>query len=300
MPRILDAVGLRLAVLGGVAMQQAFPQTTSPNSYQPDTPGASHAAEDLRVFGPNPDGWLFPITRLDQLLPHWIQFGGQFRDRMEGQTGLAYAPVNDAYDLTQPRLGIYLQPTKWLELVGVTQDARVFFNHHVATGSPYQNIRDIREAYARLGNSDDGWVDAVVGRQMFSFGDERVIGPSDWLNMGRTFDTVGLDLHPSNIKVSIFAASVINAIDGQIDHHIAGNNLYGIYSSFAHVIPHAMVEPYVLWRVAPDSVSLPETEGRGHLNEVTSGALFAGTLLENLDYDVEMKQANRVTRAVLH
>ena len=77
--------------------------------------------------------------------------------------------------------------------------------------------------------------------------------------MGRTFDTVRLDLHPPGIKVSIFAASVINAIDGQIDHHIEGNNIYGIYSSFAHLIPHATLEPYLLWRVAPGSVPLPET-----------------------------------------
>jgi Alginate export len=292
MPRIFNTLALKFVVLGCVAANQAFPQSTnlSSNPYPPDTPGASQAATDLRVFGSNTDGWLFPITRLNKLLPQWIQFGGQFRDRMEGQTGLGYAPVNDAYDLTQFRLGIYLQPTKWLEFVGVTQDSRVFFNHHVATAPPYQNIWDIREAYARLGNSNDGWIDAVVGRQMFSFGDERVIGPSDWLNMGRTFDTVRLDLHPSNIKVSIFAASVINAVDGQIDHHIEGNNIYGIYGSFARLIPHATVEPYVLWRVAPDSVSLPETEGRGHLNELTSGARIAGTLLDNFDYDVEMNK----------
>ena len=57
--------------------------------------------------------------------------------------------MNDTYDLTQLRLGIYIQPMKWLELVAVTQDSRVFFNQHVATAPPYQNIWDIREAYAR-------------------------------------------------------------------------------------------------------------------------------------------------------
>jgi hypothetical protein len=194
--------------------------------YAPDTPGESHASLDLRVPGPNQDGWLFPITELDQSLPHWLQFGGQFRDRAEGQEGLSFGKVNDNYDLTQLRIGLYVQPTEWLELVAVTQDARVFFNHHVATAPPYQNIWDIREAYLRLGNANEGWGDVIVGREIFSFGDERVIGPSDWLNMGRTFDTVRLDLHPSGARISIFAASVINAIDGQIDHHIEGNNLY--------------------------------------------------------------------------
>jgi hypothetical protein len=108
--------------------------------------------------------------------------------------------------------------------------------------------------------------------------------------MGRTFDTVRLDLHPSGVKVSIFAASVINAVDGQIDRHIQSNNIYGIYSSLTHLIPHATLEPYVLWRVAPGNVPLPETAGRGHLSEVTGGVRLAGTLRANFDYDIEMNR----------
>ena len=281
-------VVLSVVFVGNAAAQQ----TTNPpaDSVEPDAPGASHAASELRVSGPNPDGWLYPITRLNESLPRWIQFGGQFRNRLESQDGLGYAPVNDVYDLTQLRLGVYFQPTNWFKLVGVTQDSRVFFNHHVAMAPPYQNIWDIREAYAELGNSNDGWIDLVAGRQMFSFGDERVIGPSDWLNMGRTFDTARVDLHHPGVKVSIFAASVINAVDGQIDHHIEGNNIYGIYSSLTHLLRHTTIEPYLIWRVAPSLVSLPETEGRGHLSEVTGGARVAGTLLDKFDYDVEMNK----------
>src|ERR1022692_3982923 len=97
-----------------------------------------------------------------------------------------------------------------------------------------------------------------------------------------------LDLHPHGVKVSVFAASVINAIDGQIDHHIEGNNIYGLYSSFSRLIPHPTVEPYLFWRVAPGNVTLPETAGHGHLNEITGGARLAGTLHGDFDYDVEM------------
>jgi hypothetical protein len=253
---------LSAVVAGNAIAQQSTPPSTAP--FPPDSPGGSHASTDLRITGPNPEGWLFPITQLDLLLPHWIQFGGQFRNRVESQDGLNYAPVNDVYNLTQLRLGVYIQPTRWLEIVGVTQDSRVFFNHNVATASPYQNIWDIREAYVQLGSATEGWIDLVAGRQMFSFGDERVIGPSDWSNMGRTFDTVRVDLHHPGVEVSIFAASVINAIDGQIDHHIEGNNIYGIYSSFTHLLRHTTIEPYLLWRVAPSLASLPETDGRGH------------------------------------
>ena len=281
----------RILVLSAVFLGNAIAQQTADPTaglFVPDTPGASHAATDLRVSGPNPDARLYPITRLNESLPHWIQFGGQFRDRVESQDGLGFTPIHDVYDLTQLRIGMYIQPTNWLEIVGVTQDSRVFFNHHVATAPPYQNIWDIREAYVRLGRATEGWIDLVAGRQMLSFGDERVIGPSDWLNMGRTFDTVRLDFHPPGVKVSVFAASVINAVDGQIDHHIEGNNIYGLYSSFSRLIPHATVEPYLLWRVAPGNVALPETAGHGHLNEITGGARVAGTLPDNFDYDVEM------------
>jgi hypothetical protein len=284
-------------VVTSFAAHQALAQSNAPsppNPFGPDTPGGSHAATDLRLFGPDTGnaGWLFPITRLDQSLPPWLQFGGQFRNRVESQDGLGFQSVDDVYNLTQLRLGVYIQPTKWLKLVGVTQDSRVFFNHHVPNATPYQNTWDIREAYVQLGSSNEGWLDVVAGRQMFSFGDERVIGPSDWRNMGRTFDTVRLDLHPPGVKVSIFAASVIIPVDGEIDHHIQGNNIYGIYGSLTHVIPHTTLEPYVLWRVAPGNVPLPETAGLGHMSEVTTGVRAAGTLPANFDYDVEMNKQN--------
>jgi hypothetical protein len=275
MPNSNDAIPLRWAVVrtmqrsslfrllifstvglgSGLAQQSATPP---PEPFQPDTPGGSHAATDLRIPGPDPDGWLFPITRLNQLLPRWIQFGGQFRDRAEGQLGLGYASVDDGYDLTQLRLGIYLQPTQWLKLVAVTQDARVFFNHHVGNVSPYQNIWDIREAYAELGSSTEGWIDAIGGREILSFGDERVIGPSDWLNQGRTFDVARVDLHPPGVKISIFVSSVVIARDGVIDHHLEG--------------------------VAPAGLHLSEDAGLGHFSEVTGGARLAGTLPHNVDF----------------
>ena len=273
--------------------QVALAQANSPQAfkpYPPDTPGVSHASMDLRKPAPGADEWLFPITKLNESLPPWVQFGGQFRDRLESQDGLTYKPIDDTYDLTQLRLGIYLQPTKWMELVAVTQDSRVFFNHHVPNGPPYQNIWDIREAYLQLGSSTEGWFDIVAGRQIFSFGDERVIGPSDWNNMGRTFDTVRVDLHPHDLKVSIFASSVIIARDAVVDHHLEGNNLYGIYSGFSHLVPHATLEPYLLWRVAPANAGLSEEARRGHLSEVTGGARLAGTFRQSLDYDIEMNK----------
>jgi hypothetical protein len=35
----------------------------------------------------------------------------------------------------------------------------------------------------------------LVRPQFSSFGDEHVMGPSEWLNVDRTFDTIRVDLH---------------------------------------------------------------------------------------------------------
>ena len=292
-PGTLSRTALRVccvaSIIAGIWPQTASAQATAPpDPFGPDAPSGSHAGSDLRVLGPYTGGWQFPLTRFDQSLPGWIQFGGQFRDRAEAQLGLGYNAIDDGYDLTQLRIGVYIQPTKWIELVGVTQDSRAFFNRVVPNAPPYQNRWDVREAYARLGSDREGWFDLVAGRQMFSFGDERVIGPSDWSNMGRTFDTVRLDIHPAGIAVSVFAASVIIALDGQVDHQLQGNNLYGVYASLTRILRNTTIEPYVLWRVAPGNVRLPENAGRGALNEVTSGIRVAGLIPRNVDYDVEM------------
>ena len=238
--------------------------------------------------GDRSGAWLFPVKRLNDGLPRWLRFGGEYRMRFESEDGIRYTTTNDAYLLSRLRFNIKLQPTNWLTLFGETQDSRIFFNQNVPDAVPYQNIWDIRQAYAQVGNSNEGWVDAIVGRQVFAFGDERVIGPSDWLNMGRTFDAVRLDVHQTGYKVSLFASSVVVGADGALDHHLQGNNLYGIYGSFKNAIPKATVEPYVLWRVAPANAGLPETAGRGHLSETTLGLRVAGALPAGFDYDIEM------------
>jgi hypothetical protein len=153
---------------------------------------------------------------------------------------------------------------------------------------PYQNTWDIRQAYVQLGSSTEGPADLTVGRQIFAFGNERVIGPSDWVNAGRTFDAVRFDVHQSGYEVSLFASSVVVGLDGSMDHHLPGNNLYGAYGSFKNAVPKATLEPYILWRLAPANAGLPETANRGHLNETTIGLRLAGDLPAAFDYEIEM------------
>jgi Alginate export len=272
---VLLAIALGVATgTGHVNAQQAVGSNT-----------AAPAATSSDTHDP-PD-WLFPVAKLDQALPDWLRIGGQYRSRFEGPAGIGYAGVSDAYLLSRLRLRVEVQPESWLLFKTELQDARVFFNHHVTSGNPNEDTWTLWEGYAQVGNSNSGWGDVLAGRQALLFGDERVIGPSNWLNVGRTFNVARVDLHHPGYKISLFASSVVPGDNTELHSVVPGNNLYGVYGSFENLVPGATVEPYVLWRLAPGISVLSETVGHGHLNEVTYGLHWKGALANSIDYDME-------------
>jgi len=275
--RMHTSLALILLLGAGAFSGRAKPQTVSNSSGQP----SSQASK------PDPSSWLFPIDKLNESLPSWLRFGGEYRDRLEGPIGISYNGTNDFYLLDRFRLNVAIQPNDWLKFYGEVQDSRIFFNHHIANANPFEDSWTLWQGYAQVGSSTSGWVDALAGRQVLAFGDERVIGPSNWLNVGRTFDVARVDVHHPGYQVAIFASSVVPGSNTFLHRAIPGNNFYGIYGSFKNIIPRGTFEPYVLWRLAPGNFALPETAGRGHLNEVTIGLHLKGTLPAEFDYDTE-------------
>ena len=254
-----------------------------------DSPAAlrTTAAADASPDQNGPD-WLFPVAKLNEALPGWLRLGGEYRNRVESPGGIGRADVSDFYLLDRLRVNATIQPTPWLGFHGEVQDSRIFFNHHTSSGNPYEDTWTLWEGYAQVGSSTDGWADVLAGRQALRFGDERIIGPSNWLNVGRTFNVARVDVHHEGDKVSFFASSVVPGDSAELHSVLPGNNLYGIYASLRSVIPKSTFEPYVLWRLAPATAALAETVGRGHLDEVTIGLHWKGTLPADFDYDTEL------------
>jgi hypothetical protein len=272
-------ISLLLAFFLGISMLPDRAQAqTNPNSNPTPSPTAADSDDP---------SWLFPIAKLDEVLPSWFHIGGEYRDRLEGPIGTGFANTSDFYVLDRLRVKVRIQPKDWLEFFGEVQDSRIFFNHHIPNANPFEDSWTLWQAFAQVGSSTSGWVDALAGRQVLRFGDERVIGPSEWLNVGRTFDVARVDLHHPGYEVSVFASSVVPGSNNDLHNAIPGNNFYGIYGSFKNIIPRATFEPYVLWRLAPGNFGLPETVGRGHLDEVTIGLHVKGTFSPDLDYDAE-------------
>jgi Alginate export len=278
MPMRMHA-SLRLILLLGASI---LPARANAQANTQSNPASSPSAADS-----DSSSWVFPIEKLDEALPSWLHIGGEYRNRLEGPIGIGYQRANDFYLLDRLRVNVAIQPTDWLKLYGEVQDSRIFFNHHIANANAFEDSWTLWQGYIQVGSSTSGWADALAGRQVLLFGDERVIGPSNWLNVGRTFDVARVDLHHPGYAVAIFGSSVVPGSNTFLHRAIPGNNFYGIYGSFKNIIPGAAFEPYVLWRLAPGNFGLSETVGRGHLDEVTIGLHVKGNLPAEFDYDAE-------------
>src|SRR5882672_3940502 len=113
-------ISLLLAFFLGISMfpVRAHAQTNS-NSSAAHNPSASESDDP---------SWLFPIAKLDEVLPYWFHIGGEYRDRLEGPIGTGFANTRDFYVLDRFRLKIRIQPKNWLEFFGEVQDSLAFFS----------------------------------------------------------------------------------------------------------------------------------------------------------------------------
>ena len=100
-----------------------------PNRAHAQTDPNSSTASSSSDAGSSAPSWLFPIAKLDESLPPWLHLGGEYRNRLEGPTGIGFTSTNDFYLLDRLRVNIRIQPKQWLKLYGEVQDSRIFFNH---------------------------------------------------------------------------------------------------------------------------------------------------------------------------
>ena len=239
---------------------------------------------------PPPDNPLWqPTTELSERIPSWLQFDGTYRLRMEDQSGISFKDLSDSHLLGQLQFGVKLKPLSWLSFYGQTQDSRMYLNGAITKAPPYENTFDIHQVWGELGSLDRYHFKVRVGRQELAFGEQRLVGNSPWLNSPRVFDAGLATIAFKDFKVDAFTSSVVNSVDTFLDHHKQGNPFYGMYGSFAKLLPKATIEPYVFWRLAPVGYAATYANGvKGALDEKTYGFRIAGNLPAQLDYTVEM------------
>jgi hypothetical protein len=228
----------------------------------------------------------FPASEVNKFFPSWLHFSGEYRIRPEEHTAYSFTPHNnDGFVLSRLRLNLEFTPTTWFNAFVQAQDSEPggIAPAHITTS--IKDVFDLRQAYVQFQNGENGWIRFRVGRQELRYGQERLVGVSDWTNAPRVFDAFRLVLGTTKDHVDLFSASVVVNNPVAFDNHTGGMNFHGMYGSFSSLVPKAHVEPYVFWKALPLVKSEEGTLGNENL--WTYGFRWTGELPLNFDYTVE-------------
>jgi hypothetical protein len=162
----------------------------------------------------------------------------------------------DWFLLNRARLGVGAEPFDWLTIYGELQDAREIGSRRVP---PDRNLDedtiDFHQGWFAVANYADFPVGAKLGRQELSYGDERMIGLSDWSNTGRVFDALKLRWQLERCWVDFFAANVVVVDDNSFDDKPDwADDFYGLYGHTDALEKHVW-ELYALYRDKQDAVN---------------------------------------------
>lgn len=125
--------------------------------------------------------------------------------------------TDDSWLLQRARLGMLIKPTSWLSFYAQGQDAREIDSDRPNVigqlGAEGDDTFDLLEGWMMLGDPTNG-LSFKVGRQKLSYGDQRLVGPLEWLNPSRNFDAAKLHFAAQSWTLDLFTSSVVNFEDG--------------------------------------------------------------------------------------
>lgn len=129
--------------------------------------------------------------------------------------------TDDTWLLQRFRIGVLIKPSRWFRLYAQGQDSREFESERPnipgALGAEGDNNFDLRQGWIEIANYEAFPLGVKIGRQILSYGDERLVGAFDWNNFGRTFDAVKFTFQQKPWSLDVFAASVVNIRRDQFD-----------------------------------------------------------------------------------
>ncbi len=128
--------------------------------------------------------------------------------------------TDDTWFLNRFRVGMKVAPSPFFSIYIQGQDTREWDSDRPniigSLGAEGDDSFDLRLAFFEAGNSMKGF-SAKVGRQVMVYGDERLVGPLEWANQGRTFDAMKLRYASEKWWVETFTSSVVKFKDGDFN-----------------------------------------------------------------------------------
>ena len=175
-----------------------------------------------------------------------------------------HSPTDDSWFVQRFRAGLTWKFVPETSLQVQLQDAREIGSERPKVpfilGAEGNDALDLRLAAVTFGDPKTSPVIATLGRQVLAFGDERLVGPSEWNNFARTFDAlkVSWTVTPGKTTATVFVSSVVN-VQGvtsgegwKFDRSNTDDLFSGIYLTHK---PDATttLDGYVLWRDKKDN-----------------------------------------------
>ena len=232
------------SLLFGVA--PLFAQAGTSTSPAPSPPPAKSAGlinDWLRQQSPSFTNW---------------DIGGQIRARFEdrehygilgtpGSVDFLAGPANtyNSFLMLREKVHAGYRPFDWLSLYGEARDSTT----HNDSRNPNveADIFDLHQGFVVLGGSKDIPVSAKVGRQELIYGDERLVGASDWSNLGRVFDAAKLRYQEKRFWVDAFSGRVVLPDNGEFNEPNNHDWFSGAYASTG-LVPNQATDLYFLAR----------------------------------------------------
>jgi hypothetical protein len=143
---------------------------------------------------------------------------GEYRSNNYDFKGSNKDVTDDKWLLSRARIGALIKACPGFKMYVQAQDSREFGSDRAkipgsADGAEGNDAFDLRQAWVEFGDVKDHPLTLKLGRQTLQYGDERLIGASEWNNLSRTFDAAKLRWEEKNWSLDLFAASEVDVSD---------------------------------------------------------------------------------------
>ncbi len=202
-----------------------------------------------------------------------IDFGGQIRARGETTNVGGYATpgvrAGNDFMLLRVRLHAEAKPAKGVVAFVEIQDSRTA-GSEASVAADSKNL-DLHRGYFEVQDLWELPVSVKVGRMSLKYGDQRLISPLDWSNVGRAWDGVRLRAKGDHWTADLFTTVVVEKANNRSDNYFSG-----LYASWRGIDNHE-VDAYLLARDFGDGTQTSEHGlTNGNLTDRTIGTRLKG------------------------
>lgn len=213
------------------------------------------SADDKKVSAPPSAGIVNDYLREQSPGFQAWDLGGQVRARLEHKEYFAAPGVVDfarfgdddnTYFLLREKVHLGYTPCPWFTtfLEGRDSSSQNDDRHPNVDA----DLFDLHQGYIRIGDASEFPVSLKLGRQELSYGDERLIGPSDWGNIPRAFDAAKVRYENSDFWVDAFFGRPVVPRQSKLNLSNEHDNFWGLYGSTKTLLPKHETQVYFLGR----------------------------------------------------